>query len=1747
MAEIKNTFLKSKMNKDLDDRILPNGEYRDANNISVGRSEDSDVGALENVIGNSLITATNIGPANLSIIGTHVSDVNNIILVFLTTYVDSNIDSPTFSPDTETHYICSYNSSTQAYTVLVSGTFLNFSKTNRIIGINLIENLLFWTDNRNQPRKINIDLAVSEGPSPKGTERSSVPQPPYYTKEHQISVAKYNPYQTINLYKEVTLVSSGGTSQYFTVTGDRVSELTPFIGASVTSQAIPFITGDQYIFVADVYLVASNTRIAFTLPASGNIVSGNTMVLMLSSMTNENSDNTWPGDPNYLEDKFVRFSYRFQFDDNEYSIMAPFTQIAYIPTQKGYFVAGDEEAAYQSTIVNFMTNNVQNIELRVPLPDVGNRISSSYKISNIELLFRESDSIAVKVLESIPVSKVSIASPNSAEYVYDYQSRKPYKTLPEVQTTRVYDKVPVKAFAQESAGNRIIYGNFADKYTPPNTIDYNCSIADKSGGGVFSNYIEYPNHSVKKNRNYQVGFVLADKFGRKSPVILSGVNNGAIVGGDFYSGSTIYSPYDSSSSDIASWFGEAIQIAINSPINSPINSGLGTPGLYAIAQQNDTDGSGFAVKDDVSNVITGAGNPNSSGTWVFTLDSAAFPNNANVPIVDDYLRGKYVDFVKVINVVEPTFGTTYTITTDGTVNDVYAVVPNLPVVTGDIKFAYRLNEKGWYSYNVVVKQTQQEYYNAYLPGILNGYPGQSNLTPSDAGDRGAFPFDEVNLTAHAVLLNDNINKIPRDLQDVGPTQAQFRSSVTLYGRVENTMEGSGGDAFPQNTQYFPRIPSTKNAVTHTVNTIATARDLDMSFDELSDSTIQSADPSADPPVYALPGAGGVDGDKVFYQIDSNPLIARISTLEKSIGVVATGIGNSDPPAALNMLPYLAVYETKPVESLLDIYWEATSEGLISDLNADILTGYEGAIGLTGIGWDFPESKESGDSVTDWINAVNLEGGNILTAEYSMSVTNAAGDNADSVFSLELGGDGTAGPTGAFQISVVDALVFDQLSFDEDYWFFDITVSVPNTGGAIVTNMQFGGEQYGEGALINVSPSFDFIDPYSITPETLIVLEAPLTQGLDPKNGTGAVGEGDNQIGRRYEFIGGPLNANGDPGWTIDPDTGQIEQELNNVLATGTWEIRYSLWDALQAEDKEAIEFSQQVFITIGATGVNPGVLTDPCVVNIIEGGNVVAPNDEDSNVRSNKMIITPSFPADQFERYVSGCWYIAAGADLLDSDLPLQWREPTMESEPSPFPQPSYTMGIVETEKMETNAQPNNVLAAYRIGQDAHRGGTINFTINASQQQQGYTGAQNTKFYFRSIRIYKRFVGEGPDDWQNVYAKNEKNRQDPENYGIDMQWWEWNDDHSGFEEWWWDGYTSLPNRGYLPQSGYPASVQYSYAEGTIDTVVTKQVETKDNINSWYQAIRAYDFEDQQVNEGDATALEWCIIVDKFFTATSENMNLYRANRPYLWVQVDDLNFPSCVILPKENGEGINIMDHPPYSDGQNYFRYDASIPQENPSAEHVRTPTGSALETALDPPVNNVPLYSTTPYPEYVDRFYLDQTFNNPWIPPLNEDGTVAKPFLNFALTTEVYGSDQQIPESQYRWKNDEGKNLYPKWIAKFDAGGYKYRPLDTNTSFFGLSAIPCIESYSTMWGSNGELLVNTDALGGSWNNPPKLIANPPPFNGYIYGPPLAGEQQPYYQWTSTTVPLAIPPVDDGILLNNQSFTRMYRNLDTTP
>ena len=52
MPEFKNGFEKARMNKDTDERLVPNGEYREANNIQISTSEGSNVGVAQNIAGN---------------------------------------------------------------------------------------------------------------------------------------------------------------------------------------------------------------------------------------------------------------------------------------------------------------------------------------------------------------------------------------------------------------------------------------------------------------------------------------------------------------------------------------------------------------------------------------------------------------------------------------------------------------------------------------------------------------------------------------------------------------------------------------------------------------------------------------------------------------------------------------------------------------------------------------------------------------------------------------------------------------------------------------------------------------------------------------------------------------------------------------------------------------------------------------------------------------------------------------------------------------------------------------------------------------------------------------------------------------------------------------------------------------------------------------------------------------------------------------------------------------------------------------------------------------------------------------------------------------------------------------------------------------------------------------------------------------------------------------------------------------
>ena len=1006
MAKATNSFVTGKMNKDRDDRLLQANEYRNAMNAQVSRSEGANVGALENVLGNSLISDFRVltGGGNVVSIGYCSDEINNRVFIFLTDNNNSTLSYNTAQKNS----IVVYNTVTESSSILVSGAFLNFSTAFPITGVNILEDLLYFTDNKNQPRVINVILAESNFVSENDQ---------YYNIEEQISVAKYNPYQSIQLYKESSISNEYETTMY-----DVVSLYYPNGGqgrleddaASGQNQIKILKSG----FIGDIAVNATGTSatpgvtvakrnistgvIEYLVDSSSNILTASSITSTSSSATfwtvtlnspiavssidkddfeiifssNPYYNPDYNGDKDYLRDRFVRFAYRFKFIDGEYSIMSPFTQECFIPKQDGYFMnkqnplpsgteiyksppldIQDEEDTYRSTVVEFMENKVNKIILRIPLPYSPLQTQSILHIEEIDILFKESDSNIINVIETVEISRVQAQTTESV-YEYEYQSKKPYKVLPSSETTRTYDKVPVRALAQEVISNRIVYGNFENKHIPPSTIDYNVAVSQKStfdlgtattttngitntavetinintlaaGLSIQNGYvvtgsasipantvivsftsttvvisnattgtipdattltfeapsnvryttseIEYPNSSLKQNRNYQVGIVLSDKFGRSSTVILSNSDSSVEFSNEQYLGSTVFSDYINNNITADTFPGNSLKVLFNNPIPG------GSTGIY----------------------------------------------NGDTTSVD-------------------------------------------------------YNPLGWYSYKIVVKQTEQEYYNVYLPGIMAAYPND--------------PLKELGKTSHAVLISDNINKVPRDLTEVGPEQKQFRSSINLHGRVENLASTVTN---LNNIQYYPGPTSP------IVSVIGTDRDL---FD-------------------GIPTASYV-GSPDFYNVVSNPLIARINTPSKQIGVQAvittgtvgsTSLGGlntigitlasispqSNPFAAVNSIfagqtvtgngipegtiitgaitdsgfwkitlsnnlegttvndvltfsptndsilydwvtmPQLAVMETDGVNSNLDIFWETTSEGLITELNQAVLGGTADAVSLSG--------------------------------------------------------------------------------------------------------------------------------------------------------------------------------------------------------------------------------------------------------------------------------------------------------------------------------------------------------------------------------------------------------------------------------------------------------------------------------------------------------------------------------------------------------------------------------------------------------------------------------------------------------------------------------------------------------------------------------------------------------------------------------------------------------------------------------
>ena len=412
--EFQRTFLAGRMNKDLDERLVPDGEYRDALNITIDTSEGSNIGAVQNALGNTL--KTNIAailsayqvptPVNAVVIGALSVEAENLLYWFVKA---DNFEG-----------IFEYNQVTNTSLLVLgcqipnnTGARLYFDANYLITGVNYVTDgngggLLIWNDNLNPPRKININRC----------------------KTYSVDDPRIN--DDINLIVAPPLNS-------------------------------PFIS--------------------------------------LSTQTTSSSN------PNNIEDKFVYFSYRYKYLDNEYSSMSPLSAAAFNPK----LLQIDTETGDNKGMLN-QFNRVQVTF------ETGNEF-----VKEIQLLVWESRTLNVKIVETLNKEELSI--PDNSDYSFYFMNNKTYSALPSDQVTRLFDNVPLKALAQDIIGSRLIMGNYTQfrdliGYNTNDFIDIDYTVK----------YIDEPITSVPKqtwrsDRDYEIGIAYLDDYGRMTTVLTTTNDN----------------------------------------------------------------------------------------------------------------------------------------------------------------------------------------------------------------------------------------------------------------------------------------------------------------------------------------------------------------------------------------------------------------------------------------------------------------------------------------------------------------------------------------------------------------------------------------------------------------------------------------------------------------------------------------------------------------------------------------------------------------------------------------------------------------------------------------------------------------------------------------------------------------------------------------------------------------------------------------------------------------------------------------------------------------------------------------------------------------------------------------------------------------------------------------------------------------------------------------------------------------------
>ena len=130
-------------------------------------------------------------------------------------------------------------------------------------------------------------------------------------------------------------------------------------------------------------------------------------------------------------------------------------------------------------------------------------------VEGIQLLFKESTTNNIKVIEYLDKSNLGYS--NDTDYTYTFDNSKIFTLLPDSELLRLYDNVPIIAKAQTIMGNRVVYGNYKEGY----------DLKDKFGNDIkleFYGTKEMVNihlASFKKERKFGYNLFLSFKSTKK--------------------------------------------------------------------------------------------------------------------------------------------------------------------------------------------------------------------------------------------------------------------------------------------------------------------------------------------------------------------------------------------------------------------------------------------------------------------------------------------------------------------------------------------------------------------------------------------------------------------------------------------------------------------------------------------------------------------------------------------------------------------------------------------------------------------------------------------------------------------------------------------------------------------------------------------------------------------------------------------------------------------------------------------------------------------------------------------------------------------------------------------------------------------------------------------------------------------------------------------------------------------------------